>query len=186
METRQLGKTGLVVSRLGLGLAALGRPGYINLGHAGDLGRDYDVAAMEAKAHAVLDAAWDAGVRYFDAARSYGRAEAFLSSWLSSRGLSPGEVTVGSKWGYTYTAGWNVKAERHEVKDHALGTLRCQAAESKDVTRPVAIWTSVVWRARTALFGIATSREAPDARQCRLAAALTGRLAVQVIRSDDP
>ena len=38
---------------------------------------------MQARAHAVLDAAWAAGVRYFDAARSYGRAEEFLASWLS-------------------------------------------------------------------------------------------------------
>src|SRR5262245_27285148 len=30
MEERALGATGLVVSRIGLGLAALGRPGYIN------------------------------------------------------------------------------------------------------------------------------------------------------------
>ena len=63
----------------GLGLAALGRPGYINLGHAADLHADYDVAAMEGRAHAVLDAAHAAGVRYFDAARSYGRAEEFLA-----------------------------------------------------------------------------------------------------------
>ncbi len=34
MERRALGKTGLTVARLGLGLAALGRPGYINLGYA--------------------------------------------------------------------------------------------------------------------------------------------------------
>ena len=32
---------------LGLGLAALGRPGYMNLGHAEALARNYDVAAME-------------------------------------------------------------------------------------------------------------------------------------------
>ena len=70
---------------IGLGLAALGRPGYINLGHADDLGRNYDVAAMRAHAHAVLDAAWGAGVRYFDAARSYGRAEEFLGDWLRTR-----------------------------------------------------------------------------------------------------
>src|SRR5947209_4870233 len=110
MQTRSLGSTGLVVSRMGLGLAALGRPGYINLGHAPDLEANYDVAAMEAAAHAVLDAARAAGVRYFDAARSYGRAEAFLASWLSSRKIAPGAVTVGSKWGYTYTAGWRVEA----------------------------------------------------------------------------
>lgn len=131
MHTKNLGGTGLVVSRIGLGLAALGRPGYINLGHAADLHTDYDVAAMEARAHAVLDAAWQAGVRYFDAARSYGRAEAFLASWLAARQLGPGAVTVGSKWGYTYTAGWQVEADKHEIKDHSLATLVRQAAESR-------------------------------------------------------
>ena len=88
-KLRPLGQTGLLVSPLGLGLAALGRPGYINLGHADDLGHQYDVTAMEAHAHAVLDAAWAAGVRYFDAARSYGRAEEFLGRWLTSRRFDP-------------------------------------------------------------------------------------------------
>src|SRR5581483_11890912 len=110
METRHLGRTPLVASRLGLGLAALGRPGYINLGHADDLAGHTDVASMERAAHAVLDAAYDAGVRYFDAARSYGKAEAFLASWLARRGLAPGDVTVASKWGYTYTTDWRVDA----------------------------------------------------------------------------
>jgi aryl-alcohol dehydrogenase-like predicted oxidoreductase len=131
METRTFGTTGLVVTRLGLGLAALGRPGYINLGHADDLRHDYDVAAMEARAHAVLDAAWAAGVRYFDAARSYGEAERFLASWLAARAIRPGEVTVASKWGQTYTAGWKVEADKHEVKDHTLPVLRRQSAESR-------------------------------------------------------
>jgi aryl-alcohol dehydrogenase-like predicted oxidoreductase len=133
METRQLGGTGLVVSRIGLGLAALGRPGYINLGHAADLHADYDAGAMERRAYTVLDAARQAGVRYFDAARSYGRAEAFLASWLASRGIAPGEVTVGSKWGYTYTAGWRVEADKHEVKDHSRAALPRQAAESRQL-----------------------------------------------------
>jgi aryl-alcohol dehydrogenase-like predicted oxidoreductase len=44
--------------------------------------------------------------RYFDAARSYGRAEEFLGGWLAARGIGPDEVAVGSKWGYTYTANW--------------------------------------------------------------------------------
>jgi aryl-alcohol dehydrogenase-like predicted oxidoreductase len=86
---------------------------------------------MEARAHLLLDAAWQAGVRYFDAARSYGKAEAFLASWLASRRVQPGEVTVGSKWGYTYTAGWQVEADRHEVKDHSLATLTRQFGESR-------------------------------------------------------
>jgi aryl-alcohol dehydrogenase-like predicted oxidoreductase len=130
METRILGRTGLRVSRIGLGLAALGRPGYINLSHGKDLAGRVDVHAMERNAHEVLDAAFEGGVRYFDAARSYGKAEEFLSAWLVRRKLGPEDVTVGSKWGYTYTAGWRVDAEEHEVKDLSVDTLRRQLAES--------------------------------------------------------
>lgn len=116
---------------MGIGLAALGRPGYINLGHAKDLDHDYDVRAMEFHAHRVLDAAWANGIRYFDAARSYGRAEEFLSSWLISRGIDPAEVVVGSKWGYTYTADWKITAEKHEVKEHTLAVFNRQLDESR-------------------------------------------------------
>jgi aryl-alcohol dehydrogenase-like predicted oxidoreductase len=131
-----LGRTGLPVSRVGLGLAALGRPGYINVGHAIDLAGRTDEQAMERNAHAVLDAAYAGGVHYFDAARSYGKAEAFLASWLEQRRLGPGEVTVGSKWGYTYTADWRVDAEVHEVKDLSATTLRRQLAESRALLGP--------------------------------------------------
>ena len=124
------------VNRIGLGLAALGRPGYINLGHARDLGGATDVESMQARAHAVLDAAYAGGVRYFDAARSYGRAEAFLGSWLEARAIAPGEVLVASKWGYTYTAGWRVDAEVHEVKDLSIAHLRRQYAETTELLGP--------------------------------------------------
>ena len=123
-------------SRIGLGLAALGRPGYINLGHASDLAGRTDEASMEQGAHAVLDAAYASGIRYFDAARSYGRAEAFLSDWLKHRGLNPSDVTVGSKWGYTYTADWRVEAAVHEVKDLSLANLLRQLAESRELLAP--------------------------------------------------
>jgi len=128
-----LGSTNRPVSAIGLGLAALGRPGYINLGHATDLGHDYDPDAMQRHAHAVLDAAWSLGVRYFDAARSYGRGEEFLADWLRLRQPPEGTCTVGSKWGYTYTAGWQVQATHHEVKDHTLPVLRRQFAESRSL-----------------------------------------------------
>jgi len=118
------------VSVVGLGLAALGRPGYINLGHGDDVA-DASLGGMERAAHAVLDAAYDRGVRHFDAARSYGRAEAFLSSWLRARGLRRDEVVVSSKWGYEYTAGWRVDAEHHEIKELSAGRLRTQWDESQ-------------------------------------------------------
>jgi aryl-alcohol dehydrogenase-like predicted oxidoreductase len=126
-----LGQTSLDVSPIGLGLAALGRPAYINVGHAGDLAGDTSVEALQGRAHEVLDAAYAAGVRYFDAARSYGRAEEFLSSWLAERGLGPPAVSVGSKWGYTYTADWRLDVDVHEVKDLTLQTLRRQEEETR-------------------------------------------------------
>ncbi len=126
-----LGRTGLAVSRLGLGLAALGRPGYINLGHGRDLAGHTDERSLELAAHTVLDAAYAGGVRYFDAARSYGKAEAFLASWLARRALGPDDLTVGSKWGYTYTADWRINAQVPEVKDLSIGTLRRQYPESR-------------------------------------------------------
>ncbi len=132
MQIRRLGSTHLQVTSIGLGLAALGRPGYINLGHADDLDKNYAIEAMEALAHQVLDAAWLAGIRYYDAARSYGRAEEFFGSWLKSRNIEPKSVTVGSKWGYTYTAGWKVEAEKHEVKEHSLAVLQRQWLESQE------------------------------------------------------
>jgi aryl-alcohol dehydrogenase-like predicted oxidoreductase len=130
-DDRPLGSTGLRVSRIGLGLAALGRPGYINIHRDRDLGDDRSIDAMAARCHAVLDAAYQGGIRYIDAARSYGLAERFLASWLERRGLPPGAVVVGSKWGYTYTAGWRIAADIHEVKELSRATLDRQIAESR-------------------------------------------------------
>src|ERR1700730_1833547 len=85
MPTAALGAAGPVVSRIGLGLAALGRPAYITSGREQDLA-DRSVAGMRARAFSVLDAAYAAGGRYVDAARSYGLAEEVLGGWLAGRG----------------------------------------------------------------------------------------------------
>jgi aryl-alcohol dehydrogenase-like predicted oxidoreductase len=117
---------GVPVHRIGLGLAAVGRPGYINLGRERDLPPDRSVEALRRRSHELLDAAYAAGVRYVDVARSYGRAEEFLAGWLDGRP----DVVVGSKWGYTYVAGWRVDAPVHETKDHGVATFERQLAES--------------------------------------------------------
>lgn len=121
---------GDVTARLGLGLAAVGRPGYLNLGHGDELGADRSVTALRARTHAILDAAYAAGVRDFDAARSYGRAEEFLGEWLRDR--NPAGVHVSSKWGYVYTAGWEIAHDPPEVKHHDADTFRRQLAESRE------------------------------------------------------
>ncbi|MFE0415573.1 aldo/keto reductase [Streptomyces tendae] len=114
---------------IGLGLAAVGRPGYINLDRDRDLGEVRTVEALRERTHDLLDAAYAQGVRYFDAARSYGRSEEFLADWLRDR-PDVDDVVVGSKWGYTYTADWSTDAEKHEVKDHGVATYDRQRAET--------------------------------------------------------
>ncbi|GAA3553850.1 aldo/keto reductase [Streptomyces osmaniensis] len=117
---------------IGLGLAAVGRPGYINLGRETDLGDDRSVESLRTRTHELLDAAYAQGVRYFDVARSYGRSEEFLADWLNARPAFD-DIVVGSKWGYTYTADWTTDADKHEVKDHSLGTYERQRAESGEL-----------------------------------------------------
>lgn len=127
MPIVRLSANGPAVSRIGLGLAALGRPAYITGGRATDL-PDRSPAGMQSRTYAVLDAAYEAGIRYADAARSYGRAEQFLSEWLADRGHS--DVVIGSKWGYRYTGEWRLDGVQ-EVKEHSLAMFTSQLAETR-------------------------------------------------------
>lgn len=119
---------GLGTGRLGLGLAAVGRPAYITLGRAADLGGadDRSVEVLRDRTHRLLDAAWDAGVRYVDVARSYGLAEEFLGGWLQAHPGRRADLTLGSKWGYEYVGGWRLDADLHERKDHRPETFSRQ------------------------------------------------------------
>lgn len=128
MPTTTLGPGGPVVSRIGLGLAALGRPAYITAGRPGDL-PDRSVAGLRAQSFTMLDAAYAAGVRYADVARSYGRAEEFLGGWLTARDHP--DVVVGSKWGYRYVGDWRMDADQHEVKEHSLAAFTAQLAQTR-------------------------------------------------------
>jgi len=116
-------------NKIGLGLAALGRPGYINIGHDDDLGSDKSKASMRDYCHQVLDFAYNNGVRYFDTARVYGDAEEFLSSWIRKQSQFNG--FVGSKWGYEYLANWEVNVDKHERKDHSAAFLKQQWVETR-------------------------------------------------------
>jgi aryl-alcohol dehydrogenase-like predicted oxidoreductase len=130
MPTAALSPAGPVVSRVGLGLAALGRPAYITSGRADDL-PDRSVTALRDRSFSMLDAAYAAGIRYFDAARSYGRAEEFLGGWLAERDHP--DAVAGSKWGYRYTGDWRLDAGQHEVKEHSLAMFTAQLAETRSL-----------------------------------------------------
>ncbi|WP_030268322.1 aldo/keto reductase [Streptomyces sp. NRRL B-24484] len=127
------GPAGPSIARYGLGTAAVGRPGYITLGRDLDLPAERTVGALRERTHALLDAAFAAGVRYFDTARSYGRAEEFLGEWLAARPEAAAGAVVGSKWGYTYTADWHASGVPvHEVKEHAVAVFDRQVKETRE------------------------------------------------------
>ena len=116
-------------NKLGLGLAALGRPGYITLGHHQNIGDDKSKDNMRNQCHRVLNFAYEKGIRYFDVARVYGESEEFLSSWIRKQNQFAG--FVGSKWGYEYLAEWNVETDQHERKDHSHPFLKKQWVETR-------------------------------------------------------
>ncbi|WP_159022528.1 aldo/keto reductase [Formosa sp. L2A11] len=106
-------------TKIGLGLAAIGRPEYINI-------KKEDIEQTEAvfqeNAMQVLDDAYRFGIRYFDVAPSYGKGEQFLIDWHNSRHYP--DVTLSTKWGYTYMANWELGyAGKHEIKEHSLSKL---------------------------------------------------------------
>jgi len=117
-------------TKIGLGLAALGRPEYINIRTDNSIDKSED--AFKKNAFSVLNEAYKLGVRYFDTAPSYGKGEAFLQEWNDVNNHS--YAFLGTKWGYTYVANWELGFDgKHEVKDHAVEKLEEQWDVSKQL-----------------------------------------------------
>ncbi|MBF8148286.1 aldo/keto reductase [Winogradskyella sp. F6397] len=115
-------------TKLGLGLAALGRPDYINIRSKNDI--DKSVAAFKMNAAQVLDDSYQMGIRDFDVAPSYGLGEQFLLDWNTSRNHK--DVSLSTKFGYTYVANWEVGfSGKHEIKEHSIEKLNEQWGVSK-------------------------------------------------------
>ncbi len=82
METRELGGTGVAVSRIALGCGNFG-----GIGSAPEL---FGQGESEAEAFAIMDAAWELGVTLFDTADAYGggRSESAIGRWLAGKGAT--------------------------------------------------------------------------------------------------
>jgi aryl-alcohol dehydrogenase-like predicted oxidoreductase len=115
-------------TKIGLGLAALGRPDYINIRPENNV--DKSVDSFKDNALKVLDESYALGVRDFDVAPSYGLGEKFLLEWHTSRKHS--DVNLSTKFGYTYVANWEVGfSGKHEIKEHSIAKLNEQWGVSK-------------------------------------------------------
>ena len=125
--------------RMGLGMAALGRPGYINLDRASIFGSSDDrtVEKMQHQANLVMDRLFEESSQpWLDCARSYGLSEKFVGDYLRSHHVDPKSVYVSSKWGYTYVADFQVElppGEKHEVKDHSTENFLKQVQETNEL-----------------------------------------------------
>ena len=122
-------------AQIGLGLAALGRPAYINLGHGEDVA-DPSVDAMERSGARRAR-------RRLRGRRALVRRGALVRSRRgvprvvahTAAGWERGDLVVSSKWGYRYTAGWRVDAAEHEVKDLSAEHLRDPMARDAGAAR---------------------------------------------------
>jgi aryl-alcohol dehydrogenase-like predicted oxidoreductase len=79
VEHRPLGGTGLELSRIGLGCG--------NFGGIGSAPEFFGGGESEEEAFALMDAAWAAGINFFDTAGSYGggRSESWIGKWRRAR-----------------------------------------------------------------------------------------------------
>ncbi|WP_458629119.1 aldo/keto reductase [Winogradskyella sp. PC D3.3] len=115
-------------TKIGLGLAALGRPDYINIRPEQNI--DKSIEGFKANALKVLDESYALGVRDFDVAPSYGLGEQFLQDWNDSRNHK--DANLSTKFGYTYVANWEVGfSGKHEIKEHSIEKLNAQWEVSK-------------------------------------------------------
>src|SRR4051812_50206823 len=83
IETRPLGRSGLEVPRIMLGCG--------NFGGVGSAPEFFGQGIDENGAFALMDAAWELGLRHFDTADAYGggRSEAMIGRWCAARGVGP-------------------------------------------------------------------------------------------------
>ena len=117
-----------LIGNIGLGTAAIGRPIYINIRHEKPR---VDLSRNEFRENGIrlLEDAYEKGVRFFDASPGYGLAESLLIAWLGEK--NDPEITVATKWGFTYVADFDINATVHEIKNHSLEKLNEQWEFSK-------------------------------------------------------
>ena len=114
------------MQNIALGTAAIGRPQYINIKK--EPSNELELNKFKQHGIDVLNAAFNAGIRYFDTAPGYGVAEQIMIDWLKTK--NDNSINIATKWGYSYVANFDPHAVIHEVKDHSLPQLIKQWGKS--------------------------------------------------------
>ncbi len=121
METRKLGNSGLAVSALGLGCMGMS----FGYGPAGD----------EQEMIAVIRAAFDLGVTFFDTAEVYGP---FTNETLVGKALAPlrDKVVIATKFGFEFDADGKqvgINSQPSNIKKAVEGSLKRLGIETIDL-----------------------------------------------------
>ena len=108
VSLRQLGKTGIMVTPIGLGVMELA-------GGGGLLGYVFPVIPQDEK-NAIVKAALDGGINWFDTAEMYGSgvSERSLATGLQAAGKSDKEVIIATKWFPIFRTAGNIP---HSIKN---------------------------------------------------------------------
>jgi aryl-alcohol dehydrogenase-like predicted oxidoreductase len=125
VDYRQLGRTGLELSRIGLGCGNFG-----GIGSAPEL---FGGGESEEEAFALMDAAWAAGITFFDTAASYGggRSESWVGKWRNERGVP---VLISSKVYWSVTGDPDDRGlSRERILREVEGSLERLGAERLDL-----------------------------------------------------
>src|SRR5688572_12825082 len=125
MEHRALGRSGLEVSRIILGCG--------NFGGLGSSTAHFGAGETEGEAHAIMDAAWEAGITTFDTADAYGggRSESFIGSWLRAKAPDVRErIVLTTKTFNPMSAGADHGLSRERILRQIDGSLERLGVES--------------------------------------------------------
>jgi aryl-alcohol dehydrogenase-like predicted oxidoreductase len=128
MEVRALGRSGIELSRIVLGCG--------NFGGIGSSPAFFGSGETEGEAHALMDAAWTAGITAFDTADAYGggRSESFIGSWLRTKGTDVRErLVLTTKTFNPMAAGADHGLAPDRIRRQIEGSLSRLGVEAVDV-----------------------------------------------------
>ena len=118
METRELGRSGVSVTRIVLGCG--------NFGGVGSSPAFFGQGIPREEAPRIMDAAWDLGIRTFDTADAYGggRSEAWIGEWLATKSPDVRDaITVETKTFNPMTEGADHGLAGHRIRRQVESSL---------------------------------------------------------------
>jgi 1-deoxyxylulose-5-phosphate synthase len=118
VETRELGRSGIAVSRIVLGCG--------NFGGVGSAPAFFGQGISREEAPRIMDAAWELGITAFDTADAYGggRSETWIGEWLAARGRETRDaIVIGTKTFNPMAAGADRGLSRHRIRQQIETSL---------------------------------------------------------------